>query len=250
MDLQGKTILTTRAAAQSSGLRDGLTALRAKVVECPTIEIAPPEDWAPVDRAIENLKSYNWVLFTSANAVERFMKRVSAAGAKCSPAIAAVGPATAQRLAQWNLTASIVPQDFRAEGLLEAFPADLKGVRILLPRAEKARELLPEDFRKRGATVEIVAVYRTVKAAGGGDLRQILSEQRVDCVVFTSESTIRYLAESVDGDLSCLREIPVAVIGPITRQAAEAYGLHPSIEPHKATIPDLVEAIRHGLTSV
>ena len=247
MDLRGKTILTTRAAAQSSDLRNRLMTLGADVIECPTIEIAPPEDWIPVDQAIMNLKSYDWILFTSANAVEQFMKRLDGSNAKCTVAIAAVGSATARGLAQWNLDASLLPRDFRAEGLLEAFPADLKGVRILFPRAEKAREMLPEELRKRGAAVEIVTVYRTVKATATGDLRQILNEHRIDCVVFTSESTIRYLAESVEGDLSCLREIPIAVIGPITRQAAETYGLHPSIEPGKATISDLVEAIRATL---
>ena len=247
MDLHGKTILTTRAAAQSSELRERIQALGGQVIECPTIEIAPPESWALVDHAIANLNSYHWILFTSSNAVDHFMKRVDSAGSKCDVAIAAVGSSTAARLQHWKLRVSLLPEQFRAEGLLEAFPSDLTGVRILFPRAETAREILPDELRKRGATVDIVTVYRTVKATTSGGLRKLMAEHRVDCVVFTSESTIRYLAESVNGDLSCIHNVPIAVIGPITRQAVDSYGLRVSIEPSRATIPDLVEAIRAAL---
>src|SRR6185503_9816839 len=113
----------------------------------------------------------------------------------------------------------------------------LKNVRILFPRAETARELLPEELRKRGAVVDVVTVYRTVRAASMPKLRDVLNERQIDCAVFTSESTVRYLAESLDGDLSCLKAIPIAVIGPITRRAAESLGLVVSIEPADSTIP-------------
>jgi uroporphyrinogen III methyltransferase / synthase len=247
MSLEGKTIVTTRAAAQSSDLRDRLVSLGARVIECPTIEIASPESWHKVDEAISQLNSYDWLLFTSVNAVDQFMKRVEQNGAKCAIQVAAVGSATARKASLWDLNVSLVPKDFRAEGVLDAFPTDLKGLRILFPRAEKARESLPEGLIKRGAVVDIVTVYRTVKAAQPIDVRQILTQNQIDCIVFTSESTIRYLPDALDGDLSLLQHIPVAVIGPITRKAAESYGLQPSIEPERATIPDLVEAIRRGL---
>ena len=246
MDLKDKTILITRAAGQSSELANRLIALGARVLECPTIEIAPPEDWKLVDEAIAKLSSYDWLMFTSANAVEQFMTRAKT----CATPIAVVGSATANKLADRGLAAAIVPKDFRAEGLLDAFPPDLKNKRILFPRAERARELLPDELRKRGAQVDVVTVYRTVKAAGAAQLPALLRDNRVDCIAFTSDSTVRYLAESMDGDLSSLQEVAVAVIGPVTRQAAESFGLRPSIEPPRATIPDLVDAIRHALLDV
>ena len=180
MTLSGKTILITRAASQSGDLRKGLEALGAQVLECPSIEIVPVEDWT-----IPDLNSYDWLIFTSTNAVEQFMQR----GLKCTIPIAAVGTSTARKLQDWGLTASLVPETFRAEGLLEMFPADLHGVRFLLPRAETARELLPEELRRRGAAVDVVTVYRTVKA-DMADLRTTLTSQKIDVVVFTSPSAV------------------------------------------------------------
>jgi uroporphyrinogen III methyltransferase/synthase len=127
----------------------------------PAIEIIPPEDWAEVDRAVSNLAVYDWVIFTSTNAVELFMKRVTAAGTACRIPVAAIGAATAIKLAQWNITPSRVPTTFRAEGLLDLFPADLRGLRILIPRAKTAREVLPEELRRRGAIVDVLTVYRS-----------------------------------------------------------------------------------------
>src|SRR5689334_11532111 len=109
MGLTGKTILTTRAASQSGELRSKLEALGARVIECPAIEIVPVDDWTPVDAAIQKLDTYQWLIFTSANAVEYFMKRVHAAGATCSIPIAVVGTATARRLRQWELEPSVIP---------------------------------------------------------------------------------------------------------------------------------------------
>src|SRR5216117_3494671 len=136
MALHGRTILITRAAAQSGDLRKGLEALGARVIECPSIEIVPVEDWTEVDRAIENLNSYQWLVFTSTNAVEYFMQRVLARDVTCTVPVATIGASTARKVQDWLLTASLVPRTFRAEGLLEMFPADLHGIRILLPRAE------------------------------------------------------------------------------------------------------------------
>src|SRR5438093_5268322 len=171
MELTGKTVLITRAASQSAELRSSAEELRARVIECPTIQIVPPKTWKPVDEAIRRLQSYHWLLFTSGNAVEQFMDRM--AGRRAVIPIAVVGSATAAKLNQWHLKAAIVPKEFRAEGLLAEFPENLVGTRILFPRAEVARELLPEELRRRGATVDIVTVYRTVKALSG-DIGEIL----------------------------------------------------------------------------
>jgi uroporphyrinogen III methyltransferase/synthase len=230
MTLSGKTILITRAASQSADLRKGLEALGACVLECPAIEIVPIEDWA-----VPDLNSYDWLIFTSTNAVEHFIKRVQVQGVP----IAAVGTSTARKLQDFGLTASLVPETFRAEGLLELFPSDLRGVRILLPRAETARELLPEELRRRGAIVDVVTVYRTVNASLT-DLRLTLTSQKIDAVVFTSPSAVRSVWETLGDEGGAL---PIAVIGPIAREAVESVGWKAVIEPAKATVQDLIKAI-------
>jgi len=237
MALTGKTILITRAASQSAELRALLEDLGARVIECPTIQIVPPKSWKPVDEAIRRLPTYQWLLFTSANAVEQFMDRMG----ERRPAIpiAVVGSATAAKLADWNLKPALVPNEFRAEGLLQVFPENLVGVRILFPRAEVARELLPDELRRRGALVDIVTVYRTVKAFSG-NIAEILETEPIDCVVFTSPSTI-------PDDLNALpTRTALAAIGPVTSEAAKLLGLKPDIVPVESTVLALVEAIsRH-----
>ncbi|HYR42070.1 MAG TPA: uroporphyrinogen-III synthase [Terriglobia bacterium] len=235
MELSGKTVLITRAASQSAELRSRLEDLGARVIECPTIQIVPPKTWKLVDDGIRRLNTYQWLLFTSANAVEQFMDRMG--DRRPAIPIAVVGSATAAKLADWGLKPSLVPEEFRAEGLLAAFPENLVGTRILFPRAEVARELLPEELRRRGATLDIVTVYRTVKAFAGS-IGEILASERVDCIVFTSPSTI-------PDDLHLLPTgTALAVIGPVTREAAQLLGLKPDIVPVESTVPGLVEAIR------
>src|SRR5204863_834022 len=165
MALSGKTIVITRAAAQAADLRTQLEDLGARVIECPTIQIVPPKSWKPVDDAIRRLHTYQWLLFTSSNAVEQFMDRMG--DRRPVIPIAVVGSATAAKLSEWELKAALIPKEFRAEGLLESFPENLVGTRILFPRAEVARELLPNELRRRGAIVDVVSVYQTVKAFSG-----------------------------------------------------------------------------------
>ena len=233
-ELTGKTVLITRAASQSADLRSRLEDLGARVIECPTIQIVPPKTWKPVDEAIRRLNTYQWLLFTSANAVEQFMDRMG--DRRPAISIAVVGSATAAKLGEWDLTPALVPQEFRAEGLLAAFPANLVGTRILFPRAEVARELLPEELRRRGATVDIVTVYRTVKAVAG-NLGDVLASERVDCIVFTSPSTIPDDLHSLPAGTA------LAVIGPVTAEAAQLFGLNPDIVPVESTISSLVAGI-------
>lgn len=248
MDLHGKTILITRAASQSGALKAGLESLGARVLECPAIEIVPVDDWAEADRAIHALNAYDWLIFTSTNAVDHFMRRVREHGVLCSVPIAAVGHVTASKLQEYGLQASKIPENFRAEGLIETFPQNLAGVRILLPRAEKARELLPEELRKRGATVDVVAVYRTQKASTSlGDLRTLLRTEKIDAAAFLSPSAIRYFTEELAESSEATQRfgaIPVAAIGPVAREALEDAGLRVAIQPERATAADLVEAIR------
>jgi uroporphyrinogen III methyltransferase / synthase len=245
MELRGRTILITRAATQSEELRTGLEAAGARVLECPAIEIVPTEDWTAVDRAAQNLHTYNWLILTSTNAVTHFMERLKVLGVACNIPIAVVGTGTAARLNEWNLKASRIPKDYRAEGLVDQFEQDLKSIRILIPRAEAAREILPEELRRRGAAVDVVTVYRTVKPlASLSAFREMLAVEKIDAVVFTSPSAIRNVAEAVGDLASTLASIPIAVIGPVAREAAESAGLQVRILPDRATVQDLIESIR------
>ena len=249
MDLHGKTILITRAASQSGQLKSELESAGARVLECPAIEIVPVDDWTAVDVAIRNLNSYHWIIFTSTNAVDLFMRRVQQQGASCSVPIAAVGASTAKKLEQWQVSASKVPASFRAEGLLEMFPNRMEGVRILLPRAEKARELLPEQLRKRGAVVDVVAVYRTTKAESSlQNLQKLLADERIDMAAFLSPSAVGHfseqLAELGEPAQTNFRSIPIAAIGPVAKEALVASGLRVDVQPDRATVQDLVAEIR------
>jgi uroporphyrinogen III methyltransferase/synthase len=244
MGLQGKTILITRAASQSDDLRTGLESFGARVIEYPLTVIKPIEDWTEVDRAIENLNTYQWILFTSTNAVDLFLQRVTKRGSTITPPIAVIGSSTATQLKAWNLEATRVPATFRAEGMLELFPTDLRGVRFLFPRAEVAREVVPEELRRRGAVVDVIPVYRTERAGSVGDMEFTRILETVDAIVFTSPSAIRVFAETFPEGIAS-RSIPIAVIGPVAAGALEEIGLKPAIQPESATIPDLVQAIQN-----
>src|SRR5437867_11570971 len=133
MELRGKTVLITRAASQAAELRSRLEDLGARVIECPTIHIVPPKSWRPVDEAIRRIHTYHWLLFTSSNAVEQFMDRMGER--RPATPIAVVGGATAAKLAQGGLKPSLMPKEFRAEGLIAAFSEDFVGSRVLFPAA-------------------------------------------------------------------------------------------------------------------
>lgn len=253
--LFGKRILMTRAKEQAAELADLLDAYGAEPVEAPTIRIVPPEDWTAVDRAIDAVGSYQWVIFTSVNGVDRFMTRLRARGldARCLAGrqVCCIGPRTAQELEQFGVRADVVPADYQAEGVLAALGGqDLKQARILIPRAEVAREVLPDELRARDAHVDVVTVYRTITPNGDGEewYRQ-LSDRQIHVVTFTSSSTVRNFVTMLGGMervRPLLQSVLVACIGPITARTAEEFGLTVSIVPGENTIPALVDAIvRH-----
>ena len=246
MELVGKTILITRAASQSEPLRRMLEESGARVLECPSQEIVPVEDWTEVDRTVAVLNSYDLLIFTSGNSVDYFLRRVFGAEVCCQVPIAVIGASTAEKLVSWNLQASLVPSAYRAEGLLDLLPPDMSGKRVLLPRAEVAREILPEELRRRGAVVDVVTVYRTIKSAEGlRNLRSILASEKVDALVLTSPSAVRFVAETLaDSLISSLAGVAIAVIGPVAAEAVESVGLKVAIQSEKATIPDLVTELR------
>lgn len=249
--LFGKRILVTRTREQAGRFAELLEGQGAEVLEAPLIEIVPPKNWEPLDQAIERLDTYQWVIFTSANGVDAFFRRLRElrqdARRLSAAKICAIGSATADALERYTVIPDVIPTEFRAEGIIDALKSyDLQGVRILLPRAEVARDLLPRDLEQRGATVDVVPVYRTVKSDTAGEmLTRLLQDRTIDIVTFTSSSTVTNFVEALaQEDLKALCDgVRVACIGPITQETAERFGLPIDIVPERYTIPSFVDAI-------
>jgi uroporphyrinogen III methyltransferase/synthase len=251
--LKGKRVVITRPRAQAEAFSRLLRASGAEVVELPTIEIVEPSDWSPVDVALQHLSSYRIAIFTSANGVARFLGRMRQRGHASEELrdlqLVAIGPATADALTSCGLDVDIVPEEYRAEGVVEvvarAAGGRLDGIRVLLPRALKAREVLPEGLRALGAEVDVVPVYRTTLPAGGRERAATVFRERVDVITFTSSSTVqnflRLMGPEETGRM--LHGVAVACIGPITAETAQANGLEVSILPGEYT----VEALHHAL---
>ena len=249
--LRGRRILITRSSAQSAEFRRLLEDAGATVLEVPTIEIRPRRS-AEIDRAVENLSSYDWLMFTSINGARIFLGRASNLGKLPDPAspprICTIGPATARGVKEFGLPVNLIPSLFQAEGILEEFArfqgGDLSGIKILLPRASQAREILPEELRRRGAQVDLIPVYDTAAPEGS---RQLLEEAfrdgPPDLVTFTSSSTVHNFVALAEND-EILKALSCAAIGPITAGSAAEYGLQVAVQPENATIADLAEAIR------
>lgn len=252
--LFGKRVLMTRAKEQAGELASLLAGYGAEALEAPTIKIVPPLDWALIDQALCKLETYHWIMFTSVNGVDRFMTRLWAKGldSRCLAGrqLCCIGPRTAQELEKYGVKADLIPTDYQAEGVLDALAQqNLKETRILIPRAEVARELLPEELRARGAYVDVIPVYRTVTPAqDAGGWRQQLVDRLIHVVTFTSSSTVRNFVSilgGVDAVKPLVQSVAIACIGPITAKTAEECGLTVSIMPKENTIPALVDAIAH-----
>jgi uroporphyrinogen III methyltransferase/synthase len=249
--LWGKTVVVTRSRDQASRLVDLLNAAGARCLEVPTIEIVPPADFAPLDAALAHLARYDWVIFTSANGVRAFMDRLFQKGldvrALGRARLAVIGPATAQALRDFSLVAEVVPDTFQAEGLLEVLePKLLGGTRILLARAEQARDVLPQGLTDLGVKLDVVPVYRALPPASvPPEAAAWLLKGRVDLLTFTSSSTVHNFAGLVglDAFQKLAAQAPVASIGPITTATLKEFGIMPLIEPAAFTIPALAEAI-------
>ena len=248
--LLGKHILVTRARAQASALTEKLTALGAACVETPVIRIVPPADgYAALDAAIGELHTYHWLIFTSVNGVEHFFARLHHAGrdtrALGYAKVAAIGSATAKALHSYGIDADLVPEEFRAEAVVEALKPILPPrARILLPRAQEARDVLPESLHAHGATVDVTPAYETVpELSGGEELAERLRNGEIDFVTFTSSSTVKNLVHQL-GNITPLQQVKIACIGPVTAETARSFALEPDIIAENYTIDGLVDAIR------
>lgn len=249
--LMGKRVIVTRAREQASELVDRLYALGAECLQFPTIEIVPPDDWAPLDAALDRLETYDWLVFTSVNSVDAFFARLFERGrdarALSGVRTATVGTATAARLRTWGLNSDILPDDFRAEAVAAAFAGhDLHGRRVLLPRAKVARPILPEALARMGAVVDDITVYNNRPVtANVAQLLDILEKKQVDLITFTSSSTARNFKALIPPEkFETLMNGPVlASIGPVTTETATQLGFNVHITAQTYTIPGLCEAI-------
>ena len=249
--LQGRTIVITRAAAQAQKFVELLEAEGARVLAAPTIVIEPPPSWEPLDAALDTIDTFAWVIFTSVNGVAMVDRRLTARrhawAAIGRRRVAAIGPATAEALAEHGVRADVVPGEYRAEGLIARLRREVhQGDKILLPRAAQTRDVLVVELRKVGAEVVEVPVYVTRKAErDAGRLRDALTARSVHAVTFTSSSTARNFSELFTDDerRALLSGVTVASIGPITAATAAEYGLATDVMPGEYTIPALTRAL-------
>jgi uroporphyrinogen-III synthase len=253
LPLAGRRIVVTRAVEQSSSLIIRLRALGATPIECPAISIAPLHEFTRLDAAISRLETYDWVVFTSVNGVMAFTSRMEALGKQkgdlCARKLAAIGPATRAALIEAGCQPDFMPNSYVAESIVEQI-GDVTGCRVLLPRADIAREMLAGGLRQKGASVDEVDAYRTVSGEGPLALKSLLQASAVDAVTFTSSSTVRYtlrgLAEAGLDEtqaLELLNGATIVCIGPITAQTANECGLKIAAVADEYTTDGLIEAL-------
>ena len=241
--LAARRIVVTRARDQAASFSDQLRRLGAEVVELPAIELVP------VDFPAADLSAYQWLVFTSANAVRFFFGPQG-----CPPVLDAricvVGPATAEALGEFGLRAQLVAEEHVAEGIVEAFrQTDLEGVNILLPCAASARDVLPRELAARGARVVVLPVYRNVVPEGLADAAQALfsGADKPAWITFMSPSAVKNVLAAAGGD--ALQGVRIASIGPVTSDAARRHGLDVTVEANPYTAEALAEAIAAWETS-
>ncbi|MBQ7454522.1 MAG: uroporphyrinogen-III C-methyltransferase [Selenomonadaceae bacterium] len=240
--LFGKKILVTRARAQASKLSNALKNFGADVVECPTIKIAEPSDnFRQLDAAIKILRGFDWIIFTSANGVEKFFERLKFhefdTRAIGNAKIAAIGSATADKLSNFGIIADVVPKNFVAESLADELKDFVVGKRILIARAEISRDFLPETLKNFGADVTVAPAYQTIN-----ELPAKIDFDALEMITFTSSSTVKNFIATYG--VEKLKKISCAAIGPITAQTLENFGVTAAVVAEKFTINGLVDAIK------
>ena len=242
--------MITRPREQLTELAEGLRVLGADVVEAPVIRIEPPLDKAPLDQTIERLAEYDWIVFTSANGIRSLRARMREHGKElreiAQAKLAAIGPATAATLEAEDLRVDVVPERFIAEEVFAALKrfGPLRGCRVLLPRADIAREALPNLLRAAGASVDVVVAYRTISVSEElASAMQLISDGKIDVVTFTSGSTVRSFVSGMKEKAQLRGKFVSASIGPITSQALREAGLEPGIEAAVYNVDGLIKAI-------
>lgn len=262
--LRGVRVLVGRAKHQAGALSKELRKCGATVLEIPFIEIRKPRSFTPLDSALKNLKTYDWLILTSVNGVDAMWTRLQKLRAtrtlrslKGSLRIAAIGPATKKALEQRGLTVNVVPKEYVAESVVRSLRAKVKGKRVLLVRAKVARDVIPRELRRAGAHVDVVESYETVvPLASRRRLQAALknSKTRPNVVTFTSSSTVRNFVGLLGSKRSVSGRqfdgILMSSIGPVTSATLREVGLRPDIQAKEFTIPGLVEAIRNSCSKL
>lgn len=247
--LFGKGVVITRPEAQSEDFARLLQDRGARVIHFPTIRIVPPASWSACDAALTQLDAYRWIIFTSANGVRFFFRRLGEKGLDVRDLkgvrFCTIGPATAAALEARGLRVDLVPGTFISEGVVAAFAdQDLRGAKVLLPRAEEARDVIPSGLAGLGAQVDVVSVYRTIASGRQKtDLEAFLKRSEVDVIAFTSPSTVNHFLEIMGPDFVLPAKAKIAVIGPVTAAAVQKTGLPIHILQEIYTIPGLVDGI-------
>jgi uroporphyrinogen III methyltransferase / synthase len=249
--LLGKKILVTRARNQASTMIKLLCDLGAECLEFPIIKVVPPDEFSALDDAVQRLTDYDWIIFTSVNGVIFFFERLFTLNKDIRAlhhiGTATIGPATAEKLFEYGLKSDIMPANYRAEAVVEAFlDKNLSGKKVLLPRAAEARPLLPAELRKMGAQVDEITAYLTRKEqSDADDLIARLHAKGIDLITFTSSSTVKnFKAILPPADIQKLLDgVTIACIGPITAETARQLGFSVHIIAESYTIPGLCEAI-------
>jgi uroporphyrinogen III methyltransferase/synthase len=253
--LFGRRVIVTRTREQAGDLVQMLEDLGAEAIEAPSIRVAPPQDEQALEDACASAPTYDWIVFTTANGVDAFMRRLLAGSRDVrhlkGPQLCAVGLSTAERLSRYGIKVDLVPIEYQTEPILQSMreAGSLSAARVLLPRAEGARDTLAEELRRAGAEVVEVDAFRTVRqplpSAPGRDIYKMLLDGEIDVVTFTSPSSVRNFVQALGEDQAAdlLRMTIVACIGPVTADACERLEIEANVIPKDYTMAGLVAAI-------
>jgi uroporphyrinogen-III synthase len=248
--LAGKRIVVTRAQAQAEGLSSLLRQFGADVIDAPVIEIHPPDSYEALDAALNTILDYDWLILTSVNGVEAMFSRLEPLGLSVDSLqhlkIAAIGPATEERIQDHGLVVDIVPQRYVAEEVVRSLRKLTKGEKVLLVRAKVARDVIPEELRQAGAQVDVVEAYQTVVPQDAKKrLQSIFSDGPVDAITFTSSSTVKNFLSLITATNipEKLAKVKFASIGPVTSDALREFGLPVHVEADEYTMEGLAQAI-------
>lgn len=251
LPLKNRSILVTRAQSQASELAAKIEELGGEVIELPVIKIVPPQNAEPMERAIRSIDDFDWILLTSANGVSFFGEKLRELGfeyAGIQAKIGVVGPKTGEFLKNdWGRVPDLMAKDYKAEGLLDALNGVLTpGDRVLIPRANIARPLLPQKLKERGIHVTEVDAYDTILATEGiQEVVAFLQSKKIDIITFTSSSTVKNFTQLLNDQpiKDLLTGVKIACIGPITAKTAEELGLHVDVTAEEYTIDGLMKSL-------
>jgi len=247
--LFGKGVVITRPERQADDLARLLAVQGAHPIAFPTIAIEPPADWTELDAALEQIESYAWLIFTSANGVHFFFERLRMKGKDVrnlkGVRICCIGPATAKQIEARGIRVDLMPDEFIAEGILKSFAEmDVRGMKILIPRAAKARDILPRTLREQEAEVTVATTYRTVNSGRKKEeLAGLIENGDVDVITFTSSSTVANFIEIMGADYVLPSQVRIACIGPVTAETAEKAGFRIDIMQQEYTMEGLVNSL-------